>query len=257
MKKIFIIGLIGALTTLVLAVLLPDLFRSWELKTVDMRFIFRGELDTSSSLVMVDADDASAEVYGPWPWDRAIHAKMIAFLTEAEATVVTYDILFAHPLDPDTDALLTENSKALGNVIYPVAISLSEKETSTANDNSANQYLWEDALPADLSEGLFATDKVISPLPGLARKESLGHIATNRDIDGIVRRVPLIVRHHDKLLPSLAFQTVLNFLQVSSSAVRFTGSSIILSGTKLPGENGKEDIVIPVDSHGQMTISEK
>ncbi len=69
MKKLFMIGLCGALITLMVSFLAGDLFRSWELKTIDMRFTFRGKIDTGSSLVMIDADDASAKKYGNWPWE--------------------------------------------------------------------------------------------------------------------------------------------------------------------------------------------
>jgi len=232
-----------------------DLFRSWELKTIDMRFAFRGKIDTGPSLVMIDADDASAKKYGNWPWDRSIHAQMLEFLKDADAAVVTYDILFAHPQDPKKDALLASTSRRLGNVVFPVAISLSETDPLLSENRPALPELWKGHWAADKLKNLFSSEDTIFPLPDLIRKGGLGHIATNRDIDGIVRRVPLIVRHQEKLLPSLAFQAVLNFLKAPHSNIQFTGSSIVISGVALSGENTTKDLIIPVDSKGQMLIN--
>jgi transcriptional regulator with PAS, ATPase and Fis domain len=255
MKKIFLIGLCGALVTIGVSLLAQDLFRSWELKTVDMRFAFRGEIDTDSSLVMIDADDASAKKYGNWPWDRSIHAQMLEFLKDADAAVVTYDILFAQPQDPEKDALLASTSRRVDNVVFPVAISLSETDPLSSEKRPAPLELWEGHWATDKVKNLFSSEDVIFPLPDLTREERLGHIATNRDIDGIVRRVPLIVRHQERFLPSLAFQAVLNFLKVPHSSIQFTGSSIVIPGVALSGENTTKDLIIPVDSKGQMLIN--
>lgn len=255
MKKFFLIGLCGGLFTLTMSLLAGDLFRSWELKTIDMRFVFRGEIDTDSSLVMIDADDASAKKYGNWPWDRSIHAKIIEYLKAADVAVVTYDILFAHPQDPETDARLISASHSIGNVVFPVAISLTQGDSPILEKRPELSVLWESRLAADEGDNLFSSDKAIFPLPDLIGKERLGHIATNRDIDGVVRRVPLIVRHQGKLLPSLAFQAVLNFFKVPHSNIRFTGSSLVVSGVALPGENTTRELIIPVDSKGQMLIN--
>jgi transcriptional regulator with PAS, ATPase and Fis domain len=255
MKKFFLLGLLGALVTLIVSLFAHDLFRSWELKTLDMRFVFRGDIETNSSLIMIDADDASAEVYGNWPWDRSIHARILEYLKEAEAEVVTYDILFAQAQDPETDTLLASTSLGLGNVVFPVAISLAETNASPTEKMPVPEELWRGHWASDKVKNFFSTGNVIFPFSGLIHEDRLGHIATNRDIDGIVRRVPLIVRHHDKFLPSLAFQTVLNFLKVPHANVQITDRSIIIPGVARPGENTTSDLVIPVDSKGQMLIN--
>ncbi len=255
MKNFFLVGLCGALVTLAMSLLAPDLFRSWELKTIDMRFSIRGEINNSSSLVMIDADDESAKKFGNWPWDRSLHAQMLEFLKDADAAVVAYDILFAQPQDPETDALLASTSRKVGNVVFPVAISLAEPDSLPAKNQPAPPELWKGHWTADKVKHLLSTEDVIFPFPGLIREERLGHIATNRDIDGIVRRVPLIVRHQDKFIPSLAFQAVLNFFKVPHSNVQLTGASIIISGIARSGDNTSGDLVIPVDSKGQMLIN--
>ena len=255
MKKNFLIGLSGALATLMLSALASDLFNSWELKTLDMRFGLRGGIETDPSLVMIDADDASAKKYGNWPWDRSLHAQMLEFLKEAEAAVVTYDILFAHPQDPVKDDRLVSSSRNMSNVVFPVAINLSENDPTSSEENPASSYLGNNHLPAEKTEDFFSSENAIFPLRDLNREGGLGHIATNRDRDGIVRRVPLIVRHGDKLLPSLAFQTVLNYFKVPLSNIQLTDSSLVIPGIALMGDKNPKDLIIPVDSKGQMLIN--
>jgi len=248
-------GLSGALFTLLFAQLFDNLVSSWELKTLDMRYRIQGEIPTDPSLIMIDADDASAIKYGSWPWDRTVHAELLEFLKDAEATVVSFDILFGQPKDPEKDAALVQSSKQLGNVVYPVAVSLSESKVHVAADSSFETNLWNNAFEMPETQTWYYTQDVISPFPELMRKNHLGHIASNRDIDGIVRRVPLIVRHNDKFLPSLAFQTVLKFWKVSLENIEITGSSIVIRKAQFPRATEPEDIVIPVDSKGQMIIN--
>ena len=81
-KRLAIIGLIGAMATILLSSSIPDLFEELEWKTLDMRFELRGSIHTESNLVLIDADDSSVGVYGNWPWKRSVQASMIRFLNE-------------------------------------------------------------------------------------------------------------------------------------------------------------------------------
>ncbi len=250
MKKQLALGVCGALITLFLSVVFQDLFRAWELKTLDFRFILRGGTDANADLIMIDADDASAAKYGVWPWKRSLHADLVRFLKEAEASVIAYDVLFALPKDDEQDTALIEASKEAGNLIYPAAVSLAETGESTEGE-ALKPYLW-DPLPGSADKDFFHTENVIFSLPGLLRKNGVGHIATNRDQDGIVRRVPLIVKHQDKLIPALGFQVVLNFLGLTPADVELKGSAVVVHASRKAGMN---DIAIPVDDKGQMIIN--
>jgi serine phosphatase RsbU (regulator of sigma subunit)/CHASE2 domain-containing sensor protein len=255
MNKSILLGLSGALFTLLFALLFDDLVSSWELKTLDMRFRIRGEIPTDPALIMIDADDPSAAKYGPWPWDRSVHAKLLESLKDSGVAVVAFDILFGQQKEPESDAALVQSARKLGNVVQPVAVSLSETKIHHDLDPSFTTKLWESISTPPKAEALYYTEDVIPPFSELMEKNHLGHIATNRDVDGIVRRVPLIVRHDDKLLPSLAFQTVLNFLHVSPENIEFTDSSMLIHKARFPYLSVPQEITIPVDSKGQMLIN--
>ncbi|MBT6900673.1 MAG: CHASE2 domain-containing protein, partial [Nitrospina sp.] len=81
MKKSIILGFVGAVITLLLSLGFSDLFHAWELKTLDARFQVRGSIETNPNIIMIDADDASAQQLGRWPWPRSLHTQMINFLS--------------------------------------------------------------------------------------------------------------------------------------------------------------------------------
>ena len=255
MKKQLLLGLGGALIAIVLAAGLDDLFQSWELKTYDFRLRLRGPIETAPALVMVDADDAGAARYGRWPWDRSVHAAMIDFLSSRGAGVIAYDILFARPGDHNADLALAGAVKSAGNVIFPAAVSLSESADAAAVRDAG--FALKNSVPSSAAAAqFFAVDDSIPPLPQLALAAgALGHIAANRDIDGVVRRVPLLVRYRKKLMPSLALQAVLNYLSVPASGVGVVRGYVILEQARFPETAETVDLRIPIDRKGQMLIN--
>jgi transcriptional regulator with PAS, ATPase and Fis domain/CHASE2 domain-containing sensor protein len=252
MKKSIILGFIGAVITVLLSLGFSDLFHAWELKTLDARFQVRGSIETDPNIIMIDADDASAQQLGRWPWKRSVHTRMIDFLSNEDPGAIVYDILFSQPVDETEDRALAQASKNSGNMIYPFAVSLAGSGDATAKV-ALPEYFPDAQFKETLeTKDYLSIESVILPLPELvAVSKGLGHIAANRDKDGVIRRVPLFVRHEGSLMPSLALQAVLTWLDVSQ--VEFNGSAILLKQANLHGN--RVDIHIPVDSNGQMLIN--
>ncbi|MBN1794480.1 MAG: CHASE2 domain-containing protein [Candidatus Omnitrophica bacterium] len=77
------------------------------------------------------------------------------------------------------------------------------------------------------------------------------------DVDGVVRRVPLLVRYNDVAFPQIAFSLLLEMLEVSSEDILFIpGKAIILKAGRASGEGeGNREIVIPVDENGQLFVN--
>lgn len=242
MKKLLPLSLLGALITILLAYAFPDLFQQWEWKTLDMRFQLRGQIETDPNIVLVDADDASAKRFGRWPWGRNVHADMMKFLRAEGAQTIVYDVLFDQPDNSDEDRQLAD--AVADDLVLPIAVSLTEKPSVAAEPDSVIKNM----VPDTPHAGKFlSVEDSIFPFPDLALKAQFtGHIAANRDMDGVVRRVPLLVRYKGKLMPALGFQAVLNYLGVSH--IEITASHILL-------KMATGDINIPVDARGQMLIN--
>ena len=254
MKKSIILGFIGAVITLLLSLGFSNLFQAWELKTLDARFQLRGSIETNPNIIMIDADDASAQQLGRWPWPRSLHTQMINFLSNENPGVIVYDILFSQSVDDTEDRALAQATKNSGNMIYPFAISLAGSENATRNIALPEYFPDNQIKETPKAKNYFSIESVILPMPELMEfSKGLGHIAANRDRDGVIRRVPLFVRHEGSLMPSLALQAVLTWLDVSPEQVEINDSEIFLKQARLPGN--RVDIHIPVDANGQMLIN--
>ena len=252
MKRSIILGFIGAVITLLLSLGFSDLFQVWELKTLDARFQVRGSIETDPNIIMIDADDASAQQLGRWPWQRSLHTQMINFLSNENPGVIVYDILFSQPVDETEDRLLAQATKNSGSMIYPFAVSLAGSGGATGKAALPEYFPDTQFKETPETKDYLSIESVILPMPDLvAFSKGLGHIAANRDKDGVIRRVPLFVRHEGSLTPSLAMQAVLTWLDVSK--VKFEDSAILLKQANL--HDNRVDIHIPVDSNGQMLIN--
>ena len=246
-KQLVLLGLAGAVLTLLLSSIFSDLFRGWEWKTLDTRFKWRGPIPTDSRLVMIDADDSSAAVYGRWPWNRLVHAELMDFLKSSGAKTVAYDILFARAGNPDEDVKLTEAVRSSDNLIFPFAAGLTDAPPAAGTPETPG--LDRKASATSPAPGYWFASDPVFPMPVLkVRPDHLGHIAANRDSDGVIRRVPLLVNLGGERVPSLAFRAVLDYLDVSDSEME-VGEHWITLPTR------PEATRIPIDSRGQMLIN--
>ena len=68
-----------------------------ELKTYDLRFISRGDLQPSPAVVMALIDEKSLDMEGRWPWPRSKIAALVDILSQDGAKVIGFDIGFLEP----------------------------------------------------------------------------------------------------------------------------------------------------------------
>jgi CHASE2 domain-containing sensor protein/signal transduction histidine kinase len=141
-------------------------------------FVRRLERPASEEVLIVAIDDASLTALGPWPWPRAIHARLIARLTDAGVRAVGYDVLFLEPApDPADDLALSQALARSGRVCLPVMFE----------------------IPGPNGDA-FAVRPPPPPLRGAAR---LGHVDMVFDADGLSRRAVLYEGDGERRLPHL------------------------------------------------------
>jgi adenylate cyclase len=68
-----------------------------ELKTIDMRFIFRGRKAVSNTAVLVAVDEKSLKEQGRWAWPRSKIADLVTRLSDKGARVIAFDVGFFEP----------------------------------------------------------------------------------------------------------------------------------------------------------------
>lgn len=119
--------------------------------------------DPPADVIIIAVDEYSLSHVGEWPWSRRYHARLIDTLTSAGVKAIGFDVVFAepNPMDPEGDAAFVEAIRNNGKVVLPV-------------------YIDRTQLGGQLIEVL--------PHPMFAEYARMGHVNTELDADGIVRR---------------------------------------------------------------------
>jgi len=228
---------------------------------------FDPRVKTARPVTIVDIDEKSlASKLGQWPWPRTRIADLVTNLTRLGAAAIAFDVIFSEPdrLNPDVAADTFHN--------------LDEETRERLRALPSNDQVFADAMAhsrvvlgeSGLSEALREFDKTLPvtgfamlgedpqrfmfDFPGLLRNTPvLEHAASGRGLltinpehDGIVRRVPMIMRAQGATMPSLSFE----MLRV------VTGTDTIFiksdqAGIKSIGVKGFQ---IPTDGNGQLWV---
>lgn len=151
------------------------LFRDPENFFQDLLF---SERPVRSDVVVVAIDEKSLKIFGQWPWPRAVYARLIARLGKYPPAALGLDVNFPEVsrLGATDDAALAQ---ALRGALFPVVLPL-------------------EATPLVLpwSGGPPQAPQVTAPIEAFRGGERVqaGFVNLITDRDGVVRRMPLLVR---------------------------------------------------------------
>ena len=153
---------------------------------------------------------------------------MISLLNNTGAEIIIYDVLFAYSGDTEDDNFLVNETKKSKNVIFPVAINFGNPNLNRSDLKDLNLESYNIKNISSFTSNYNVLGDTILPLKSLANvSHGLGHINANRDGDGVIRRVPLLVKNKNGLFPSLAFSGILKYLKITDSNVEIKKSSIL------------------------------
>lgn len=216
---------------------------------------------------IIDIDDESLRRLGQWPWPRTRLAELLNALQQAGPAAVAFDIVFAEadrtspqamldlwPLPPavrqqisrlpDHDAVLAEALAASPSILgYP----LERNGSPGSAPETTARYVTQGENPLPY---LHAFSGAIRPLPVLERAAGgTGTISFIPDADGVVRRIPLLVRLGDATLPSLTAEA----LRLAQGASNYLTLSLAESGVGLAGLRIGQ-LELPTTPHGEVWI---
>ena len=155
---------------------------------------------TANNIYTVNIDEAVLDKYGQWPLPRAEYAKIIKDLYDRGAGLVVLNVIMAEPDRTGGDAVLATALKQ-----YPVVLgSVPSQRTKNTPRNPGSAVLgpeWQDQIVQ--YPGLIAN------IPLLENSAAgIGIVSTLPEVDGVNRRLPLIVSVDGKLYPSIAMETL-------------------------------------------------
>ena len=240
---------------------LPNTFGSLDARLHDFLFILRGSQKASDDIVIIDIDEKSLQQYHQWPWSRDVVAKLIDILSESGAGIIGLDIVFAE-----------KDSSSPSNIAKKLNINVDNLE-------NYDEILAQSIVKAPLIGGYFFNFEMNSTkapsIPAIFLEKGLSKaryipepkgIVLNIDIlqnafyssgffnntpdeGGIIRSVPLIMRYHDMLYPSLALEMIRIYLQ--SSKVYINNSEYGVHSLLI------DTLSIPTDRFARMQVNFK
>jgi adenylate cyclase len=204
----------------------PALLRGLEMRGFDLLSqLFPREAPAESPIAIVDIDDDSLASLGQWPWPRTLIADLVDRLAQAGVAAVGFDVLFAEPdrlspaliadrlpqLDDAARAELKQSpsneqvlAAALGRTRAVLGLAAVSRPTNGVPPMPPTPVA---ALGEDPLLRAMSLTALLSPLPELAAAAQGGGLMTLLpELDGIVRRVPLVLNVGGKLYPALSVE---------------------------------------------------
>ncbi len=192
-----------------------------ENRTFDLRqsiLISNGSKQASKDIVIVAIDDATYEYildnYGEWPLPRDTYANIINYLEKQNPHSIVFDLMFVKSLKSvnQADEALVNTFKKYNNIF-----------TSMNFDNQPEDLRTPPILPDKLALNIENKSKINfneltfsncrKILQGIIdATPNIGIINVSRSDDGILRKMPLVVKYKDKYYPQLALRVGLNYL---------------------------------------------
>ena len=201
MKKILSHWSIAFVTLIALTYIgLQDPWVKEILRLKSFDYVLQNEEKTpSQSVTIVTIDEAAIEEHGQWPWDRDVLANLILQLRNAETGIIVMPILFSEEDRFGSDDVFCE-TLTYGTVIA---------QTGTAQKRTSNPVPRGVAKIGNPLPHLFEWNGMVGPLPKLAEcANGVGVINTAPEIDGVIRRVPLLMKIGEEVYPNMAIETI-------------------------------------------------
>ncbi|MGB5995172.1 MAG: CHASE2 domain-containing protein [Candidatus Deferrimicrobiaceae bacterium] len=260
--SILIPGVILTLLAGAMCIWPPSLVVFLEGKVYDSFLRAAPHRQVTGAVTIVDLDEESLASMGQWPWTRYRVAHLLEKIRESGASSVGLDMVFAEPDRTSLELLSGEIFRDLGvdlplAGIPPEAIN---SDQALALTLGAGPFVLGYQFDFDAARGescilhplraavhssggtegagsLFDPPGVVCNLPALAHAAgSSGFFNVTPDSDGVLRRIPLIIRHKGLLYPSLALAVYMR--SRGGDAVLETGpegvEALRLNGTSIP-----------------------
>lgn len=239
----------------------------------------KAEKLSENKIVIVDLDERSLQAEGQYPWNRIKVGQLTEKLRDYGVLVVGFDITFPEPdrsirdllepvdlqsLDSSFSTTLEEIEPIINSDQYfarvmqsgidvVLAINFNPQSTAAYNELPSSivdidQELVERITVQDMS-GFTGNIKIL-------QDAALGNGSMNQapDIDGIVRRVPLVIRYGSSLFPTLSLEMirVYNFLENYEVITQPYGELDVVTAIRIG--QGAGAFEIPTDGFGQVTV---
>src|SRR5210317_1559166 len=193
----------------------------------------------SQDVAFLEIDERAIEKHGQWPWKRDVLADVIWKLREAGAGIIVLPILMSEPDRLGGDMELAQALVGNGVVIAQTGT------TSGVNRNAIPRGV---AKIGDPIPFLFEWPGMLGPIPMLGdNADGVGVLNTPTEIDGVVRRIPLIMRIGEDTYPAISIEVIRTATGAPSYQIKANQGGI--EAVRVPGYP-----IIQTDPNGQIWL---
>jgi adenylate cyclase len=265
-RLVVLCGLVPTLVVSALCVYRPSSLAGIDWRIYDMMVRAAATRPPDGRIVIVDVDERSLTTVGQWPWRRDLIARLIGNLRDLGASIVALDIVFAESDrygeggdDPD-DVLA--NALHKGQVVLGYALTFDDpRELRRECVHHPLGLAIIQGADEDSDEPYFRASASVCNLPNLARAAGAsGYMNAVPDVDGILRRVPLVVELEGHVYPALALAAVSAATGTRGVALRVANvdaSTLLISRERDRHAESAEagsDVHVPVDGKSNLLL---
>ena len=165
------------------------------------------ELDSDVPISVVTIDNDALDTHGQWPWPRGVLSDQIIRLFQSNAGLVVLPMLFADEDRFGQDAQFVDLLQNAPIIVGQIP-ALDGKGTPVSRGVTIVGEGWEDWI--------YRYDQAIGPTKEIGENAlGVGMMLTSPEADGVVRKLPLVVRIPDKqptdsarIFPSLPIEII-------------------------------------------------
>ncbi len=234
-----------------------------------------------NNIVIVDIDERSLQAEGQWPWDRFKVGRLVEQLESYGVIIVGFDITFPEPQRNSMQDLLTRVDEASLDEDFVTRMrdieSVLDADSYMANALASpvmDTVLAVSFNPVQAVEYGTLPESIVQIDESIAQRVRLQEMAgftaniqvlqdqargagiMNQlpDVDGIIRRVPLVVRYQDQLYPTLALEMArLYFFEDSFELVTYpVGDIEQVEGIRIGRNAGQYELA--TDARAQVLV---
>jgi adenylate cyclase len=178
--------------------------------------------EVSQDIGVITIDEKAIEKYGQYPWPRHVLADIILKARLDGAQVIVLPILFS-----ETDRMGYDDDLA---EVLPYHIVIAQVGTNQTNKNSVPRGVAKvnDPLPF-----LFEWGGMLGPIEKFHNAAGVGVSNTVPEVDGVVRRIPLLMKIGEDIYPAMAIEVIRVAVGAPSYQVKSGDAGII--AMRVPG----------------------
>lgn len=235
--------------------------------------LYHKPMTDHSHVTILDIDDRSLEEIGRWPWTRKILSEITRKLYELGATVIGFDLICSEPEANIVDLLIQDISSSNPSLadqlktlkpsfdydaLFASSLQKGEATLAMAFSKDADRKSVGElpppllVLPKELRElDIPMMHSYLSNISILEKAaKNGGFVNAEPDVDGIIRRTPLIYRYEDKIYSSLALAATGLYLIADQIKLMTSsyGGEAVLQGINI------DQFLIPTDPQGKILI---